>query len=255
MLTPIEGRVARAETLLNPDVTPESNLPWLAELLGQSPPEHWPAMRRRRFISHTGALQRWRGTLAGVQLALDIATGGAVGRGQVVLVENFRLRRTMATILGINMDDADHPLTLGTGMSGNSIVGDSLILSEKDARTFLALFSPELATESESKVVEEFFDRYANQVTVLLHGDARGLRTVVQETLAQQMPAHLQWRVFETEHPFVLGLSPLLAVDTYLEREPPPRPVTLNDTYLGKEGVLRNPVAFSPQDVSRRQSS
>jgi phage tail-like protein len=254
MLTPLEGRVASAEVLLNPDVTPEPNLPWLAELMGQTPSPHWPAGRRRTFISYTGALQRWRGTLAGVQLALDIATDGAVGRGQIVLVENFRLRRTMATILGINMDDAEHPLTLGTGMSGNSIVGDSLILSEKDARTFLALFSPDLATEGEKKVVQDFFDHYANQVTVLLHGDARRLRAAVTETLADQMPAHLQYTIFETDHPFVLGLSPLLAVDTFLEKEPPARQVTLDDTFLGKEGVLKNPVAFSPQDASRRQS-
>jgi phage tail-like protein len=254
MLTPLEGRVAGAEALLNPEVTPAPNLGWLAELFGQTVPEHWPVARRRRWISHAGAAQRWRGTLGGVQLALDIATDGAVGRGQVVLVENFRLRRTMATILGVNKDDQDHPLTLGTGMSGNSIVGDSLILSEKHAREFLALFSPELADEAESRVVEEFFDRYASQVTALLHGEARGLRSVVQQTLQEQMPAHVQWRIFETDHPFVLGLSPLLAVDTYLERQPPPRPVTLDDTYLGKEGVLKNPVAFSPQDVSRRQS-
>jgi hypothetical protein len=222
-------------------------------LFGQAPPDHWPASRRRSLISHTGALQRWRGTLIGLQLALDIATDGAVGRGQVVMVENFRLRRTMSTILGINMDDADHPLTLGTGMSGNSIVGDSLILSEKDAREFLSLFSPELASEAEQQIVQEFFDRYSNQVTVLLHGEARRHKTIVQETLNEQMPAHLQWKIFETDHPFVLGLSPLLAVDTYLDREPPARAVTLNDTYLGKEGVLQNAVAFSPQDVSRRR--
>ena len=148
------------------------------------------------------------------------------------------------------MDDADHPLTLGTGMSGNSIVGDSLILSESDAREFLALFSPDLASQEESAVVKLFFEQYAHQVSVLLHGRGTRLRTLVEELLTENMPAHLQWRIFETEHPFVLGIAPLLAVDTFIETEPTFRPVALNDTWLGREGVLNNPAAFSPADIN-----
>ncbi len=248
--TPLEGQIARSELLINPEFTPTQNLPWLGELLGQTLPEHWPEERRRRWLALTGELQTWRGSLYGVQLALDILTDGAVARGQVVLVENFRLRRTMATILGVDMSDDQHPLTLGTGMSGNSIVGDSLILSEKGKYDFLALFAPELAKGQEKKIVSDFFDRYANQVTVLLHGDARRLKDVVQATLEQQMPAHLVWKIVETDHPFVLGLSPLLGVDTFLERQPAARPVILDDTYLGREGLLKNPPAFSPRDVN-----
>lgn len=251
MLTPIEENVAAAEVLLSPQHTPEQNLPWLSELFGFPLPEHWPADRRRNWISATGDLQRCRGTLAGVHLALDVVTDGAVGRGQVVVVENFRLRRTMATILGVNMDDEDHPLTLGTGISGNSLVGDSLILAEASAREFLALFSPELADAKEHQVVEDFFNQYANQVSVLLHGEARQLKSVVATTLAEQMPAHVQWRLLETDHPFVLGLAPLLGIDTFVERQPPPRQVTLDDTYIGKEGLLINPAALSPRDVNR----
>ena len=160
----------------------------------------------------------------------------------------------MATILGIDMDDRHHPLTLGTGMSGNSIVGDSLILSEEDARTFLSLFAPELADTDEKAVVQAFFDRYSHQVSVLLHGRARAQRAAVEEVLAEQMPAHLQWRVIETDHPFVLGTAPLLEVDSYLETRPDPRPVTLDDTYLSKEGLLHNPTALSPRDVNATRS-
>ena len=251
-LTPLETQVAGAEALLSALHTPSRHLPWLGELFGQILPESWPEARKRRWLDNTGELQRCRGTLAGVQLALDIVTDGAVQRGEVVVVENFRLRRTMATILGLNMDDADHPLTLGTGESGNSIVGDSLILSDTDAREFLALFAPGLAGQEETEIVEAFFDEYAHKVTVLLHGRAKGLRDTVQEILQQQMPAHLQWQLVETDHPFVLGLSPLLSVDTYLETQPPARRVRLDDTWLGQEGVLANVAALSPQDVNRR---
>lgn len=248
--TPLEGQVSSSEVLLSPQHTPEQHLPWLAELLGQSIPDHWPVARTRRWLAATGVLQRWRGTLAGLNLVLDIVTDGAVASGEVVLVENFRLRRTMATILGIHMDDDDHPLTLGTGMSGNSIVGDSLILAEEDAREFLALFAPELANRREKRTVDAFFEKYAHQVSVVLHGRAKRLRNVVSETLEQQMPAHLEWKILETDHPFILGLSPLLAVDTYLEKRPAPRKVKLDDTRLGKEGVLTNASAFSPRDIN-----
>ena len=250
VLTPLEGQIASSEVLLSPGQTPEQHLPWLAELLGQVFPGHWPTARKRRWLEATGILQRCRGTLAGLNLALDILTDGAVARGQVVLVENFRLRRTMATILGLSMDDSDHPLTLGTGMSGNSLVGESLILSEAQGREFLALFAPELAGEEDRAVIEEFFQRYANQVTVLLHGPARALQNVVHSVLEEQMPAHLRWRIVATDHPFVLGLAPLLTVDTYLEKRPEPAPVVLDDTYLGGEGLLHNAAALSPQDVN-----
>lgn len=250
VLTPIEGQVAAVEQLLQPQSAPEAHLPWLAELLGASLPAAWPAMRRRRLIRETGLMQQFKGTLAGINLALDIASDGGVRRGEIVVLENFRLRRTMATILGVYMDDEDHPLTLGTGMSGNSLVGDTLILSEEDARVFLSLFDPDLANQSEAQAVKAFFDRYSHQVSVLLHGHGRAVRQAVELTLGEQMPAHVQWRIIETDHPFVLGTSPLLAVDTFIETTPGFRRVALDDTYLGKEGVLNNPAAFSPGDIN-----
>lgn len=250
MLTPLEGRIAACERLVHPDATPPEHLPWLAEVLGTALPPHWPVPRQRRLVRETTLVQQYRGTLYGVNLALDIASDGGVQRGEIVLVENFRLRRTMATILGVSMDDADHPLTLGTGMSGNSIIGDSLILSETDAREFLALFSPELATGEEAAAVKAFFERYAHQVTVLLHGRGASLQETVEAVLAEQLPAHLAWRIFATEHPFVLGIAPLLAVDTFIETTPEFRRVALDETYLGREGVLKNPAAFSPADIN-----
>ena len=153
----LEGRIAASDQLASPDSTLPEHLSWLAEVLGTPLPAHWPESRQRRLVRETTLVQQYKGTLYGVQLALDIACDGGVQRGEIVLVENFRLRRTMATILGISMDDADHPLTLGTGMSGNSIIGDSLILSESDAREFLALFSPDLATKEEAAVVRNNF--------------------------------------------------------------------------------------------------
>lgn len=253
ILTPIEGRIAASEQLIHPDSSPQSNLAWLAKSLGLELQTHWPEARQRRLLKCAALIQQYKGTLAGVNLALDVATDDAVRRGEVVVIENFRLRRTMATILGRNMDDAEHPLTLGTGISGNSIVGDSLILSDMNAQEFLALFAPELADEEENKAVEAFFDLYAHKVTVLLHGQARNRRTVVIDTLNEHMPAHLEWRIIETERPFILGTSPLLNVATYLEPKPDAQPVILNETLIGQEDVLKNPAAFSPRDINASQ--
>jgi len=252
VLTPLEGRISAAESLVHADATPAANLPWLAEALGEQLPRHWPEARQRRWLNNVTLIQQYKGTLDGLRLALDILSDGGIQRGEIAVLENFCLRRTMATILGVSMDDADHPLTLGTGMSGNSIVGDSLILSESDAREFLALFAPELADKDEKSQVEAFFAEYAHQVSILLHGPAVGLRTAVEDMLNDQLPAHLQYRIIETDHPFVLGIAPLLSLDTYVETTPQPRRVTLDDTYLGREGLLKNPAAFSPEDINAK---
>ena len=256
LMTPIEEKVAAAEYWAYPNACPSDHLPKLAGVIGTELPAHWPEYRQRRWLSCYGLLTLRRGTLAGLCLALDIATDGGVARGQVVPVENYRLRRTMATILGLEFDDADHPLTLGTGQSGNSRVGDTLILSEDDAHEFLALFAPGLVrSKDEKKTVDDFFDNYAYQLSVVLHGAARAQRHSVERLLEREAPAHLQWKLIETDHPFVLGLSPLLGIDSYLEQQPPWRAVVLDDTHLTREGIVRNPVALSPAHADSQSDS
>jgi hypothetical protein len=110
------------------------------------------------------------------------------------------------------------------------------------------LFAPELAqSQRDRRVVTEFFDRYARRLTVVLHGEARALRRTVEAILTEQVPAVVQWGIRETDHPFVLGLSPLLQIDTYLERQPPFGRVVLDRTRLGRGDLLTNPVALSPE--------
>ena len=254
ILTPLEGRVAAADQLLHPMAAPTGNLNWLAQSVGEAIPSHWPERRRRRWLENATLIQQRKGTLPALNLALDIVTDGGVQNGSVVVTENFRLRRTMVTILGVHMDDSDHPLTLGTGISGNSIVGDSLILSEIGAKEFLALFAPEIATEDERQAVTEFFEKYAHRVSILLHGDARKQRQEIESMLEAQLPAHLQWRIIETEQPFILGTSPLLSIDTWLEQRPGYEQVKINKTHIGRTDLLMNPLAFSPSDINQRLS-
>ncbi|MCQ8131037.1 phage tail protein, partial [Methylomonas sp. WSC-6] len=187
--------------------------------------------------------------MAGLCLALDIATDGGVSRGQVIPVEHFRLRRTLATILGLDLSDEQHPLTLGTGQSGNSIVGDSLILSADNAREFLALLAPDLIKDNadDRRIVAEFFDRYSHRLTVILHGPAGEHLAGVRRILRQQLPAHLQWAVKTSDYSFIPGLSPLLQIDSYLQRTPAWKKLILDRIHLGRDGLLQNAIALAPE--------
>ena len=137
VLTPIEDQVAAAHGVTHPRSAPEGGLDWLASWLGEVFEAGFPADRRRAWIEAVPWLQRAHGTAAGLQLALEIATGGRIRRqfgepagreietpvgggvsgGEIVVIEDFRLRRTMATILGANLTETEDPLLPGLRVS------------------------------------------------------------------------------------------------------------------------------------------
>ena len=163
-----------------------------------------------------------------------VLAGGAVTRGEIVALEGFRLRRTFATILGADLADEDDPLTLGLATSGNSFVGDSLILGEAARREILAAFSAEIQTGSERAAVIAFFERLAHRVLVLVR---RGARTADLPRLARiaadVAPAHVETSVLEASRPLIVGAASLVGVDTFLVDAPSPRRVRVNRSRLG----------------------
>jgi phage tail-like protein len=246
MLTPIENRVAVAEYMLDPQAAPAAMLPWLASYLGRALDPGWPEVRQRRAVAMAGRQLRQRGTYRGVCLALDIATDGAVARGEVVVLETHRLRRTNATILGIPMSGLN-VLTGGGVMSGNSIVGDTLVLSAQRAIDVLALLAPSAAQGADAATVAAFLDEYADrvQVAALLQGpNAASLRAAVDAVLKAELPAQLAYEIVVTDRRFILGLSPLLDVDTFLDPPVPPAPLTLNQSVVGRDAMVRDPAAL-----------
>jgi phage tail-like protein len=255
MLTPIESMIASSEQLIHPDATPNHYLPMVAQLLGSALPKAWPEHRQRRYLKCIGKIQQNKGTLASLNLMLDVVTDGGVQRGEVVVVENFRLRRTMATILGRLIDDHTHPLTLGTGNSGNSLVGDSLILSDMNAHELLALFAPEVADLAEQEAVKTFFEQYAHRISIVVNGNGKQFVTAIEDVMQEHLPAHLEWKLILTEHPFILGTSPLLNIDTFIEKQPKSTPVQLDKTTIGLVNTLQNPAAFSPRDINASRGS
>ncbi len=248
MFSPIEKRIASAEAWFMPQATPKQWLPKLASLLGGNLPAYWPEQRQRVWLACLSELQKWKGSYAGLCLALDIATDGAIGRGQIVPVENYLMRRTFATILGIDMDDAEHPLTLGTRQSGNSVVGDSLFLADDTSREFMILLAPELLSAQDKIIEQKLLDDYAHRVSIVVHQDALSFIPTIKQLILDYLPASLKCDIIPTDKPFVLGLSPLLGIDTYLQVAEEARQIILDDTWLGREGIMRNSASFSPRD-------
>jgi phage tail-like protein len=75
ILQPIEGIVDNIPYYLDPAVTPELFLPWLASWLGLALDERWPINSCRRLVASAVELYRWRGTRKGVSEFLRIYTG------------------------------------------------------------------------------------------------------------------------------------------------------------------------------------
>ena len=169
-------------------------------------------------------------------------------RGDIVVVEHFRLRRTMATILGARLEPAEDPLMPGRRQGGNSVVGRALILGAETEREFLALFRPEQLDAAEEEAVLRFLDEQANRVTVLVHRavDA-GTLGLIRRTVEAEVPAHVEARVLTGSRPLLVGLSALVAVDTYTRPRPPRAGVVLDATRLGAPVFLAETASLDPR--------
>lgn len=255
VLTPLEGRIANSYLLTDPRTTPNEALTWLGSWIGVSfEGAHTPA-RQRALIAHAPKLFQQRGTLAGLRLALNLATDGAVDGGEIVIVEDWRLRRTFATILGANLAATDDPLLAGLSVSGNSFVGDTLflgdaaVLGDTSRQEFLALFQADgLQEATERQVVQEFFDRLAHRVTVLVHQalspqDLGLIRRIVE----LETPAHVAARVVVATSQFLVGMAALVGVDSYLAADPGPQPVRVQESQLGVRDLLLRPASLDPR--------
>lgn len=236
LFTDIEGRIAASALMTDAMACPPEALDWLAAWLGLALEPGLAPERARWMLANAAELANRHGTLAGLQLALDIATGGAVARGRIVVVEDFRLRRSLSTILGAQLEDADDPLTAGISQSGNSVVGDTLFLGEARTRddgqrkAFLTLFrrldadtaaAQALLDADRSAARKALFDDLAHRATILVHEDSgpEELR-LVQRLSELGAPAHVLVRVTRAAYPFMVGVASLVGADTYLRAAP-----------------------------------
>jgi phage tail-like protein len=249
ILTPLEDRIANAHVLTSPATTRDDSMEWLAAWVGMSFDSAVPPPRRRDMLKASAELGKWRGTLRGLELALDLATGGSVRQGEVVVVENYRLRRIFATILGVDLTDRQDPLLPGASQSGNSIIGDTLFLGDESKSEFLALFDASLQVSlSERQQIARLFDSLAHRVTVLVHREidqqALGL---IRRVVAAEKPAHVQALVAPAQYALLAGLAALIGVDTYLTERLQPGPIRLGVSKLGVWDVVKQPPSLDPR--------
>ncbi|HEY6168306.1 MAG TPA: phage tail protein, partial [Verrucomicrobiae bacterium] len=221
VLTPLEDRIAGAWLLTEPRKAPDEALGWLGSWIGVAFEPWFPAERRRELLRRAPELFGRRGTLDGLRLALDVATGGGVlgdheGRRRIVVVEDYWMRRTLATVLGVNLDREFDPLFGGPTFTGNSKVGRTLFITEGIKREVLALFDAAIRLNpADQAMVDEFFASLAHRATVIVHetvGD--GEFGLIGRVAALEAPAHTIVRVRRASQDFMVGLAALLGVDT-----------------------------------------
>ncbi len=246
-LTTLEDRIAAAHLLTDPNGVPHEHLDWLAGWIGVAFDPALPATRRRAWLAAAPYLARLHGTRLGLQLALDIASGGGVRGGEIIVLENFRLRRILATLLGVDLAGDEDPLLPSLVVSGNSVVGDTLTLGEQARVELLARFRTEITTAQENADVIAFLDQLANRATVLVHQtvtpqDLGLLRRIVE----LESPAHVLTDVQTATWPFLVGIASLIGVDTYLGPSQVPQPARVDISSLGQDFVI-GPVSLDPR--------
>ena len=251
VLTPLEDRISNAHLLTDPRTVPDESIEWLGGWVGLTFDSALPVDRRRALVEATPTLYRARGTPRGLALALEVATGGGVSSGEIVVLEDFRLRRTFATILGADLADENDPLLAGLVSSGNSFVGDTLFLGDEHRQEFLALFNADTdltATASERNAIAHLFDDLANRVTVLVHQEVEPQDLgLISRILTLESPAHVLGRVVTASYSFLIGMASLVGVDTYLGRRTPIGPVRIERSHLGVRDRLQRPPSLDPR--------
>ena len=83
VLAPIVGTLDNLDTYLDPYLTPDDFLVWLATWVGVTVDDSWTTERRREAVARAVELYRLRGTATGLAEQIEIHTGG-----RVEIVEN-----------------------------------------------------------------------------------------------------------------------------------------------------------------------
>jgi phage tail-like protein len=78
VLAPVMSTIDNIDSYLDPALTPEDFLDWLAGWVGLLPDETWPIERRRALVAVAAHLYRNRGTAAGLAMHLRLLTAGEV---------------------------------------------------------------------------------------------------------------------------------------------------------------------------------
>ena len=112
-LTGIEDRVVNLQALFDPRIVPAETLAWLAAWFDVAFDPEWDVGRQRLFVRRAMDFFRWRGTVHGLRLALELAFNpcidepgfddpmpGFEGPGQIRIVESYQTRLVGSVVAG-----------------------------------------------------------------------------------------------------------------------------------------------------------
>jgi phage tail-like protein len=77
-LAPVASTIDNFAAYLDPALTPDDFVDWLAGWVGVLPDETWPAERRRALVALAVQLHRRRGTVAGIAMHVKLLGAGDV---------------------------------------------------------------------------------------------------------------------------------------------------------------------------------
>jgi phage tail-like protein len=77
-LAPVLSTLDNLDAYLDPMLTPDDFLEWLAGWVGFALDERWPLKKRRNFVLHAVRLYRMRGTVRGLATPVGLFPGGSV---------------------------------------------------------------------------------------------------------------------------------------------------------------------------------
>lgn len=247
VLTPLEDMAAGAWMVTDPGSAPEDALDWLSNWISLTLEPGLSIPAKRKMLGQATRLFRKRGTLEGLSRILDIATNGDVSSGKIVILEDFRLRRILATIIGADLDDDENPLTLGISDSGNSYVGKTLFVGDEEQKELLALFRPS-GDASENKQVIQFYSRLAHRVTLLVHQRITKEKfKLVRRIAKEQIPAHVRLRISTASKGLMLGMAALTGVDTRPNKEKERLPAKVGKSFIGRGDFILGAPSLDPR--------
>lgn len=76
VLAPVLSTIDNLDAYVDPWLTPPDFLDWLAGWFGLELDATWPEERRRALVANALELGRWRGTVIGLALLVELYTGG-----------------------------------------------------------------------------------------------------------------------------------------------------------------------------------
>jgi phage tail-like protein len=134
ILGPIENTVDNIPQYIDPLMTPEPLLPWLASWVDLALDSSCPLERRRELVKSAAELYRWRGTRRGLSEFLRIYTGSKPEISEYI--PGMRLEE--GTRLGINTklgsSGEGHHFTVTIALNGDSELDASKLRSIVDAQ-------------------------------------------------------------------------------------------------------------------------